>query len=604
MLSEFNIREQFFGFPGDAWLLRVHQMGYLPHVNLRKSSCCSMVLALLVSSNLAGAELNPDELVYPTREALSRGEYLQRVLQNNHVIQARLASFGSALNLHRAESGLMEPELVGTGQWIDRQRPNTIELERSLQSGGVFIERNLVYSGGVEVRTPTGARVRVGASARRLRNNVQRTVIVDLDAEYETSLDLSIEQPLLRGAGPGVALAPRRMAARSAEIGYQEFRWQLMQTVAQAEITYWELALAQEQYRLSNESVGSARALLDDSQARLDAGRGARIDVIEAQAGLAQRETRRARARQRLIEAMNRLAAFFNGRPQQDGVQYEATETPHIDSLRFSYAEGTDAALTMSPDVLRTQRVVAQELLRVQLARNERLPQVDLRATFGSAGLGFDWNSALDDTEHVRFPQWVVGVDVRIPILAGVRSRNELAAARQRLRQAEYNLADMEATIRTEMDAAIRRVESAEGIVSGHRSAVSYRQALLDDRMTGREAGRVDARTVLEAEDDLVASQLEMRDSEVEYERALLELQLLQGNLLQHRGLELTMDDLQTKARGWLRGDQPVIDFLDYREPSFRNLPAAGPLMNVDGRVEPEGRRFPLWFGRDGGEDE
>lgn len=563
-----------------------------------------MLLALLVYTGMTGAEPNSDALSYPTREALSRGEYLQRVLRNNHVIQARLASFGTALNLHRAERGLMEPELVGTGQWIDRQRPNTIELERSLQSGGVFIERNLVYSGGVEVRTPTGARVRVGASARRLRNNVQRTVIVDLDAEYETSVDISIEQPLLRGAGPGVALAPRRMAARSAEIGYQEFRWQLMQTVAQAEVTYWELALAQEQYRLSNESVRSARALLEDSQARLDAGRGARIDVIEAQAGLAQRESRRTQARQRLIEAMNRLAAFFNGRPEQEGIQYQATETPRIDSLELSYAGGTDAALAMSPDVLRTQRVIAQEQLRVQLARNQRLPQVDLRATFGSAGLGFDWNSALDDTEHVRFPQWVVGLDVRVPLFAGVRSRNELAAARQRLRQAEYNLADMEATIRTEMDAAIRRVDAAESIVNSRRAAVSHRQALLDDRMTGREAGRVDARTVLEAEDDLVASQLEMRDSEVEYERSLLELQLLQGNLLQNRGLEMTMDDLESRARAWLRGEQPEIDFLDYHEPGFRNLPAAAPLMNVDARAEPEGRRFPLWFGRDEGEDE
>jgi outer membrane protein len=283
------------------------------------------------------AAFDTRDLGYAETQILTREAYLQRVLERNPVIQSRLASFGSALHLHRAESALFEPELVGSSQRIDRRRPNTIELERSLQSGGTFTERNMVYSAGVEVRTPTGGRVVVGGSARELRNNVQRTVIVDLDAEYETSFDVSVEQPLLRGGGVGIALAPREMAARNAEVSYQDFRRQLMLIVAQAEITYWELALAQEQHRLSNESVRTAAQLLADGRARLEAGRGTQLDVIEAQAGLALRESRRSQARQRLVEAMNRLAGFFNGRPLEEGVFYQASEAPTVETPHLSY---------------------------------------------------------------------------------------------------------------------------------------------------------------------------------------------------------------------------------------------------------------------------
>ena len=201
---------------------------------------------ILTGVDCWGNALDSRELAYGESQALTREVYLQRVLENNPVIQARLVAFGSSLNLHRAESGIFEPELVGNTQRIDRRRPNTIEIERSLQSGGTFIERNWVYSAGLEMRTPTGGRVVVGGSARELRNNVQRTVIVDLDAEYEASFDLTVEQPLLRGAGIGMTMAPREMAARNAEIRYQEFRRQLMLTVAQAEVAYWELSLAQE----------------------------------------------------------------------------------------------------------------------------------------------------------------------------------------------------------------------------------------------------------------------------------------------------------------------------------------------------------------------
>jgi outer membrane protein len=265
-----------------------------------------------------------------------------------------------------------------------------------------------------------------------------------------------------------------------------------------------------------------------------------------------------------------------------------ASEVPQIDAVVMSYQEGTEAALTMSPDLLRGRRLVAQEELRVKVARNQRLPQVDLRASFSSAGLGYDWDSALADVERARFPQWVVGVDVRIPITAGVRTRSELASARHRLRQAEYDLADMEAGMRTQMDAFIRRVQAAERVVNSYRAAVASRQALLNDRMTGRSAGRVDARTVLEAEEELVVSRLQLRDSEVEYERALLEMQLLQGRLLQNRGLEMTMADLEAEAKSWFRRGAPEITFLRYRDPVVIDG-SAGPAVDVDGQAQAVG---------------
>jgi hypothetical protein len=269
-------------------------------------------------------------LPYHRSQPIGREAFLQRVVTENQVIQGSLAAFGAALNLHRAEGGLFQPAFVASSQWVDRKQPNTIQLERSLQSGGIFIERNLVYTGGVEMRTPLGGLVRVGGSARELRNNLQRTTLVDLDAEYETSIDISIEQPLLKNFGPTMTLAPRRMAAHNAEIGYQDYRRQLMRTVAQAEVAYWELALAQEQFRLSEDSVATAQALLDESQAKAEAGRGTQLDVIEAEAGLAQRHSRRTRAQQNLIEAIGRLSAFIGVEPEMEGVRLVANESPQV----------------------------------------------------------------------------------------------------------------------------------------------------------------------------------------------------------------------------------------------------------------------------------
>lgn len=502
--------------------------------------------------------------LYPHKEEMTLSSFIQRVLDRNPAIKARVAAYHSSRSLHRAEGGTFEPALVGTTEFIDRQRPNTIEIERSLRSGGVFIERNKVYVAGVEVRHPLGGRVRVGGSMRRLRNNIQREVIVDLEAEYEESVDVLIEQPLLKNFGPGVTFAPQRLAQRNAEVAFQEYRREVMQTVAQAEVAYWELALAQEQYRLSTESVRSADSLLTDARARFDSGRGAELDVLEAQAGLASRQARQSTARQRLVEAVNRLAAFFGGEPESDGVQYFATEKPSVRPFAAPYAEGAASAFALSPDLLRGRGEIEQEKLRVKVARNQSLPLVNLRATFASAGLGFNWTSAYDDVRKGEFPQWTVGVELRIPIGTGIRERNELLAARQRLRQAEFMVQNLEGQVRTELDAAIRRLDSSATAARSNQTAVAFRERLWRDRASAAQAGRMDTRTVLEAEEELVVARLQALDSEVEYERALLELQMLQGRLLANRGVDLSMADFEDETRAWARQPGVPYSFLRY----------------------------------------
>jgi len=91
---------------------------------------------------------------------------------------------------------------------------------------------------------------------------------------------------------------------------------------------------------------------------------------------------------------------------------------------------------------------------------------------------------------------------MRVPLLAGIRERNELTAARQRLLQAERNARELEVQVRTELDAAVRRVEATATTARSNRAGAEFRAALLRDRLKAREAGRMETRIVLEAEQE------------------------------------------------------------------------------------------------------
>lgn len=262
-----------------------------------------LCVALLGSACFGADDLQPASaqaanLLYPNRVELTLSEYVQQVLEYNENVQSRLLAFQAARSQRKAESGIFEPAFVASGEYVDRQRPNTIEVERSLRSGGFFVERNRSYNSAIELRTPFGSKIRVGAGARRLVNNVQRTVIVDLEAEYEGNVGVSIEQPLLKGFGYGATMASIRLAARNSESAFQDYRRELMMVVAQAEMAYWTLHLTQAEYALSRESVALAETLVKDSKALLDAGRGSRLDLLEAEAGLAMRRSRESATRQ------------------------------------------------------------------------------------------------------------------------------------------------------------------------------------------------------------------------------------------------------------------------------------------------------------------
>ncbi len=241
---------------------------YLPLIALLACTLESAgeLRAQISTINPAGTELSPGPVTLE--------QYMQRVVEHNEAVQSRLLAFHAARSQRRAEGGAFEPALVTSGEFVDRKRANTVEIERSLRSGGEFTERNKNFSSAIEMQTPVGTRLRLGATAGKLVNNIQRTVIVDLDAEYETSIGFSLEQPLLKGAGHSVALASLRVAARSSEIAYQEYRSQLMNVVAEAELAYWQLYFAQQEVRLLGESLTLAETLVRDSAANLEAGRG------------------------------------------------------------------------------------------------------------------------------------------------------------------------------------------------------------------------------------------------------------------------------------------------------------------------------------------
>lgn len=485
-----------------------------------------------------------------TTNALALRDFVQLVLQRNETIQIRILELAITKKRLNAERGVFEPEFVASYDRVENKRQNTAEQRRST---GVLIfdEENNIYNGGLEALIPTGAKIRLGYTLRDLRNNLQEppvgTIITNTPkGEYQTFAGISLTQPLLKNAWFPATLANIRLAAVASEIAYQEYRRQMMTIISTAEAAYWNLYMAQEQVRFFRDSVALAESLVADNREKLKTGRGSELEVLEAESGLALRRSKLAEAEQKYFETTAQLLGFLSESASLN-TWIQAVEEPGASQEVASLSESGMLAFELNPDYLTQLKRVNQEDIRLRYARNQRLPQLELRGSYGLNGLGRTPGDSWEEAQTEDFPSFSAGIELRIPLGGGIKSKNELHAAKLGKQQAVVALSDLQTQILNAIENAIRKINSARASIQNYQMVVNFNRNLLETERARLEVGRVESRRVLEADASLFEARNAELEARVQAQRAQLELELLQGSVLKERNFDVSQRVLQTK---------------------------------------------------------
>ncbi len=484
-------------------------------------------------------------------------EAVERVVEQNESIQMRMLEAEISRKTLQAEKGIFEPAVVGSAEHVDSQRPLNVREARSLLSSELN-ERNNLYNGGLEFLSPIGSRFKLGVNFRELKNNLQKQGTIfsggntNINHEYEAFIGLSAVQPLLKNFGVNATTVRIRLAAAASEIAFQEYRRQCMLVVARAETAYWDLYLTQEQEKIAADSIAVAEAILTDNRNRLKVGRSSELEVLQAEAGLALRRARFSDAAAKRFEGVTQLSTILSLPAVRTNDSLRAIDRPAYREVPLTYFENYEQAFQLNPDYLSRKMQVRQETLRLAYARNQRLPQLDLKANYGFNGLGTTPSEAWDDVGNSDFPSWSVGVEMRIPVTGGVRERNELEAARLGQRRALLGLKEIEVQIGNALEAAMSRTRSYFDNVQSYEAVVNFHQQLLTSQLERLKVGRIDSRTVLETEEKLFEARIAALENLVLYQKAYLELELVTGSTLVVRDLDITRPQLQARTAAYL----------------------------------------------------
>ena len=183
--------------------------------------------------------LKPDPLLASGKIALNVRDFVRLVREKNEQISYQDAEWAISREAVKGAKAIFEPALIGSYQYSDDMRRNTVQEMVMQGFAPLWWDRGNSYQAAVEGLVPTGGKLRFGYTRRDFKNSIDDRYGVD--GEYQTTVGVTLTQPLLKGAGIKVTNAGLQVAKADSEIAFQTYRGQMMKIIAEAISNYWDL---------------------------------------------------------------------------------------------------------------------------------------------------------------------------------------------------------------------------------------------------------------------------------------------------------------------------------------------------------------------------
>lgn len=508
------------------------------------------------------------------RIPLSLHEAITLGIENNTDVQLVRYDPPVAEYEHEAAWGLHDPTLFGNYTYSSTNLPVA-----STFFPGQFIERVSEGQAGLAGLVPRlGWTYQVSYAGDSTSTN---SFVQTLGKTYTNNLTASVTAPLLKGAWWGAAWTQVELTGIGSELAREQFRERLMNIVGGppgvpleqnpgVEFAYWTLAARKQELEVANKSLETARALLEQAKAQYDVGVVSRVEVVEAEAGVADREFRRITADNFYRNAQDELVDRVYG-PRltpTSRIEIEPTDRPEsYVTFAVDPALSMQRALERRPELTIAQQQVEQSEIALKFARNERLPQLDAIASYGTHGLAGntpncsfgdllpDGTCAVVPTQPTGIGRdyadadsfwfkgqdnrvWVGGALLSIPI-PNTTARSNVAIGELQLRRALTQVRRVEQDIVKDVRNAVRNLASAlEGVEAAERFVAASAEQLRAERIR-LEHGESTPFDVLLREEDLVTAESQRIFALRVYHGSVTALDRAQGTLLEDRGIVL-----------------------------------------------------------------
>src|SRR5688572_30520109 len=333
-----------------------------------------MTLSFLMFASVASAQ---ETLQLTVAEAVRRA-----VEHNPDLASVRDGTQVEAARVSESESAYVPVFSTVVGTSSNVTPPSNFLLgERGVDT------RDLFTSTGVRQRMPWGS----GAwnfswdTSRQTSNNP----LTSFDPALQSGFQLAVSQPLLRDRKMDLARQQNIVARRDLESSELRVRESVVQTTAAVKQAYWTLKATIANVTVQQRSLELAQELARQNKARVDVGQTPPLDLLQAEAEVAQRRENLILANAAVGDAEDRLrrlimdpsdASFWRTRLNPTDEPIIGGPLPDVDAVATgAFAERYDLA--------RAKKDLENISTNTEFLRDQKLPDVRLETSYRGNGL-------------------------------------------------------------------------------------------------------------------------------------------------------------------------------------------------------------------------
>ncbi|MGJ8637536.1 MAG: TolC family protein [Phycisphaerales bacterium] len=346
---------------------------------------------------------------------------LQGVVQTavRQNLDVEYAQYGPAIS----QAALVEAEaafdwtLFGNVQGQDSVTPQAgaggfgtgvVRNESDSASGTLGVSKSLTTGGSLSVQHDLGY------------TNVESSFFGNTSPNPSNSSNFVIgyDQPLLDGFGQSRALAGVYLARNAERTAVSTLKAQLIASASDTERAYWELAFAYKQVIIRAKILERGIEVRDDIKARrVQDARQAQ--VADAVARVERRRSDLLIAKTQLRNASDNLKRLMNDPRMPVGSEMLLVpgDIAMSETVNISLLEAIDSGITHRPEIEQSILTIDDSTIRENVARNARLPTLNLTAQASMLGLDDSVSDGYEDSVSNRFiDDWLVGLTFEQPI--------------------------------------------------------------------------------------------------------------------------------------------------------------------------------------------
>jgi len=459
---------------------------------------------------------------------LTLAEAIRMAVEKNLDVRAELynsALFESDIRRNRA---IYDPMFIAQTKYSDSTTPS-VNVGAPVSFAGQAFELNA----GLSQLLWTGATVSAGF------NNSHSSTNKDSYDYWQSSLGISLVQPLLKNVGREATEVNINVSRLNKFASLEHFNVRLLSTVAQVRTEYYKLHSLREERDVKNVSLQLARKILSDTEARVKAGVLPAMEILNAEFGAVSREKELIDAERAVSDQVDVLRLLLQMNSETGDLK--TVDLPPRVEFVVNESDAIQKALNR-PDIREQKRNLELYELQTKNFSQKTRPDLILSASTQTAGLNNAYHRAMDSFLSIDNPGWSVGLEFKYPLGNGA-AENDYRRSRLKTEQITLLIRSLEESSTKEVKAAIRGIAVGFKQIDVADRGAKFAEERLRAFIRKNEVGLATTKDVLDVENDLAIAKSNQIKAVVGFANALTTYWQVTGELLEKEGIRVVEGD-------------------------------------------------------------